>query len=274
MAPDAGNDRTTVLSNSLSLQIYAVVQNPSNWLRSDSIVGYRHIQTQRIVFPVYAPIGDAQYKLEVEWKIRFYRLETVDIRPRCRRTVDLILSGGLSGFNIRWSGVRTIGAHEWVVGLWVFSHHTWALEAVPPPQQRGFCPCPKEGNDHDPSQPAAGYLMVGELWHETREELCQGGLGRYRGRRSGGPWSVDGRSSRKGEESGRMPSGKDSRVDIAWVTRTTINDQHQIKKALSLAIDDCSQAETKLLPKERSQQTRVPFRKGCRRQGEKPGALN
>lgn len=97
--------------SSLFLQIYAVVQNPSNRLRSDSIVGCALwlIQTQRIIFPVCARIGDAQYKLEVEWKIHFYRLRRLtyvhDADAHC---------GSSEQRGIIWAGrLLTWGSNDW-----------------------------------------------------------------------------------------------------------------------------------------------------------------
>ena len=72
-----------------SLRIYAVVQNPSNWPRvqiSDRACKrwcqappFKSQESDYIPFS-RTHIGDAQYKLEVEWKK--YRLSWFDIRPR------------------------------------------------------------------------------------------------------------------------------------------------------------------------------------------------
>ena len=73
--------------------------------------------------------------------------------------------------------------------------------------------------------------------------------------------SIDGRSRRKGEESGHMPSGKDLRVGMSYGSCEPLSMTGA--KLRKRCPNGCSQAETELWPKE-IMQLRDVFREGSR----------
>ena len=129
---EAGNDAPLCTTHYFSKSTRLFKTRPIGFVQIRSWVITR-IQTQRIIFTVHARIGDAQYKLEVEWKIHFYRLRPVDIRPRRRR---FQCAGEVICVVVR-------RPRRWLERFSECSHITRGR--LKQAHQQVFCPFPKEG---------------------------------------------------------------------------------------------------------------------------------